>query len=114
MGDLAIMETVGWGGFILGGAWDLHLVGGTFDEALALSREMRRITTATIRLIASPPWASRAPVGIDIRKVVQTEYRPVIDTAIAHREAGHPIIGAGWCGRQWKCFKRAVTAFGER
>ena len=45
MGDSAITETVGWGGFVLGGAPGiLSLVGGTPEEALAYSREMRKIT----------------------------------------------------------------------
>ena len=45
MGDSAITETVGWGGFVLGGATGiLSLVGGTPEEALGYTREMRTIT----------------------------------------------------------------------
>ena len=47
MGDSAITETVGWGGFVLGGATGiLNLVGGTPEQALGYSREMRDITVA--------------------------------------------------------------------
>ncbi len=35
-----------------------------------------------------------AAVGIDVRKVVQTNIPPIIDTAMAHKNPGHPIIGA--------------------
>ncbi|HSR12657.1 MAG TPA: DUF1116 domain-containing protein, partial [Thermodesulfobacteriota bacterium] len=45
MGDSAITETAGWGGFVLSGATGiLALVGGTPEEALQYSREMRQIT----------------------------------------------------------------------
>ena len=45
MGDSAITETVGWGGFVLGGAPGiLALTGGTPEEALRISRDMRDIT----------------------------------------------------------------------
>ena len=36
-----------------------------------------------------------APLGIDIRKVVQTGITPIIDTAIAHKDPGYPKIGGG-------------------
>ena len=57
-----------------------------------------------------------APVGIDIRKVVQTGILPTIDTAIAHREPGHPKIGGGIVRaplavlrRRAACVRRANT-----
>ena len=116
MGDSAITETVGWGAFTLAGAPGiLPLVGGTPDDALAYTREMRRITTATHPTYRMPALGFEGTsVGIDIRKVVQTGVAPIIDTGIAHREAGHPIIGAGLVRAPMDCFKRALTAFGER
>ena len=45
MGDSAITETVGWGGFVLAGATGiLSFVGGAPEEAIGYSREMRQIT----------------------------------------------------------------------
>ena len=97
MGDSAIAETVGWGGFVLGGAPGiLSLVGGTPEEALAYSREMRRICVTQSQDYLMPALGFEGTaVGIDIRKVVQTNIVPVIDTAIAHKQPGHSIIGAG-------------------
>jgi len=116
MGDSAITETVGWGGFVLGGAPGiLALSGGTPEQALQISRDMRRIT-----LVSSPDYRmpvfgfEGTPVGIDIRKVVQTGVLPTIDTAIAHREAGHPKIGGGLVKAPRECFVEALRAFGRR
>ncbi|OFW66945.1 MAG: hypothetical protein A2Z12_01200 [Actinobacteria bacterium RBG_16_68_21] len=116
MGDSAIAETVGWGAFALGGAPGiLALVGGTPEDALGYTREMKRITTATHPTHRMPALGFEGTsVGIDIRKVVQTNISPIIDTAIAHREAGHPIIGAGLVRAPLECFKDALRAFGER
>ncbi len=116
MGDSAITETVGWGAFTLGGAPGiLTLVGGTHEEALAFTREMRKITTATHPTYRMPILGfAGTSVGIDIRKVVQTNITPIIDTAIAHKDPGYPIIGAGLVRAPMDCFKQALIAFGQR
>ena len=116
MGDSAITETVGWGAFTLGGAPGiLPLVGGNFEGALRYTREMRKITTSTHPTYRMPALGFEGTsVGIDIRKVVQTNLTPILDTAIAHREAGHPIIGAGLVRTPMECFTKALRAFGEK
>jgi len=116
MGDSAITETVGWGGFVIGGAPGiLPLVGGTPEEALAYTREMRKITAAVHPTYRMPALGfAGAPLGIDIRKVVQTGITPIIDTAIAHRDPGYPIIGAGLTRPPLDCFKQALIAFGRK
>lgn len=116
MGDSAITETVGWGGFVLGGAPGiLSLVGGTPEEALSYTREMRKITVAAHPTYRMPALGFiGAPIGIDIRKVVQTGITPIIDTAIAHKNAGYPKIGAGLVRAPLDCFKKALIAFGRK
>jgi hypothetical protein len=116
MGDSAITETVGWGGFVLGGAPGiLALVGGTPDEALAHSRAMREITTASSPDYLIPALGFEGtPVGIDIRQVVQTGTLPIIDTAIAHKDPGHPIVGAGLVRPPMECFYRAIRRFATK
>jgi len=116
MGDSAITETVGWGGFVLGGAPGiLSLVGGTPEEALSYTREMRKITVAAHPTYRMPALGfAGAPIGIDIRKVVQTGIVPIIDTAIAHKDAGYPKIGAGLVRAPLDCFKQALIAFGRK
>jgi len=116
MGDSAITETVGWGGFVIGGAPGiLSFTGGTAEQALAYSRDMRAISVGR-----SPDYLMPAldfegtAVGIDIRKVVQTGMVPVIDTAIAHKEPGHGIIGGGIVRPPIECFTKALKRFAEK
>jgi hypothetical protein len=116
MGDSAITETVGWGGFVIGGAPGiLAFTGGTAEQALAFSREMHSISVGSSPdyLIPAMNFQGTA-VGIDIRKVVQTNVVPVIDTAIAHREPGHGIIGGGIVRPPLECFTRALARFREK
>jgi uncharacterized protein DUF1116 len=116
MGDSAITETVGWGGFTLAGATGiLALVGGTPEQALAISRRMREITVGTSPDYRIPMLGfAGTAAGIDIRKVVATGIEPVIDTAIAHRQAGHPKIGGGLVRAPMECFRQALREFGRR
>ena len=116
MGDSAIAETVGWGAFAIGGAPGiLSLVGGTPEEALAYSREMKKITVAVHPTYRMPALGFvGVPIGIDIRKVVQTSITPIIDTAIAHKDPGYPKIGAGLVRAPLDCFKKALIAFGRK
>jgi hypothetical protein len=116
MGDSAITETVGWGAFVIGGAPGiLSLVGGTPDEAITYSREMKKITVAVHPLYRMPALGFMGTsIGIDIRQVVQTNTTPIIDTAIAHKNPGYPIIGAGLVRPPMECFKQALIAFGRK
>jgi len=116
MGDSAITETVGWGGFVIGGAPGiLSLVGGTPEEALQYSREMKRITVTAHTTYRMPALGFvGTPIGIDIRKVLQTNIAPIIDTAIAHKDPGYPKIGAGLLRAPTDCFKQALIAFGKQ
>ena len=116
MGDSAITETVGWGGFVLGGAPGiLTLVGGTPEQALAYTREMANITVTRHPQYLMPALNFEgAPLGIDIRKVVQTGITPIIDTAIAHKDPGYPKIGGGLVRAPLECFKKALVRFGQK
>jgi hypothetical protein len=116
MGDSAITETVGWGGFVIGGAPGiLSFTGGTAAEALAFSRDMQSISVARSPDFLMPAMDFQGGgVGIDIRKVVQTNTLPVIDTAIAHKEPGHGIIGGGIVRPPMECFTKALKRFAEK
>jgi len=45
---------------------------------------------------------------------VQTGIAPIIDTAIAHKDPGYSIIGAGLVRAPMDCFKKALIAFGKK
>jgi len=51
------------------------------------------------------------PVGIDIRKVVEMNTVPRVDTGIAHKDGGHGIIGTGIADAPMVAFRKAVAAF---
>ena len=51
-----------------------------------------------------------ASVGIDARKVIDSGVLPVINSGIAHREAGVGQIGAGVTTAPMACFTAAVKA----
>lgn len=116
MGDSAITETVGWGAFVIAGAPGiLGLVGGTPEQASRITRDMYDITVAKHPVYRIPALGSEgAPIGIDIRKVVRTGIVPVIDTAIAHKDPGHPLIGAGLVHAPAECFQKALVAFAKK
>jgi len=116
MGDSAITETVGWGGFVLGGAPGiLSLIGGTSEQAMQISRDMGEITVATHPTYRIPALGFvGAPVGIDIVKVMRSGIVPVIDTAIAHKDPGYPKIGAGMVRAPSECFEKALQAYARR
>lgn len=112
LGDSAITETVGLGGFAMAAAPAItQFVGGTPDDALAISRSMRRITVRPHPAYPIPSLNfTGTPSGIDVLAVLDTGVLPVINTGIAHREAGVGQIGAGIVTAPPEVFVAAVHA----
>jgi len=112
LGDSAITETFGIGGFAMAAAPAIvRFVGGTPADALGLTREMERITLARNMGYALPSLGfAGTPTGIDARRVVETGVVPVINTGIAHKEAGVGQIGAGIARAPLACFEAALRA----
>jgi hypothetical protein len=115
LGDSAITETFGIGGFAMAAAPAIvRFVGGTPADAIAFTRLMERITLAKNAAYGLPSLGfSGTPTGIDARLVVETGIAPVINTGIAHREAGIGQIGAGIARAPLACFELAVRAIGR-
>ncbi len=117
MGDSAIIETMGLGGFAMGGAPAVvGFVGaGTFRDAMDYTLEMDEITEGRHEHFVMPTMDSRGvPCGIDVRKVVETGIAPVINTGIAHRLAAVGQVGAGIVRAPMECFTQALEALAER
>lgn len=115
IGDSAITETAGLGGFAMAAAPAIvQFVGGTVADALATSRRMRRIAIGR-----NPVWAiptldfAGTATGIDLRKVEELSLLPTINTGVAHREPGVGQVGAGLVSPPWTCFHDALEAFVE-
>ncbi|GAA2893815.1 DUF1116 domain-containing protein [Microbacterium esteraromaticum] len=115
MGDSAITETFGIGGFAMAAAPAIvALVGGTVDEAMGYSRTMNAITTGNNPNITIPALDFMGvPSGIDVRKVMETGILPVINTAIAHKEPGIGMIGAGIMHPPVEAFQKALRALAD-
>ena len=113
IGDSAIMETAGLGGFAMAGAPAIvEFVGGTPADALAATRLMYEITLGASDAYRLPALDFRGtPTGIDLRLVVQTGVLPQINTGIAHRAPGIGQIGAGLVKPPMECFEEALRAF---
>ena len=97
IGDSAITETAGLGGFAMAAAPAIvRLVGGTVASALAATRRMYEITLAEHPLFAMPALDFRGtPVGIDVTLVARTRILPQINTGMAGKVAGTGQVGAG-------------------
>ena len=97
IGDSAITETGGIGGFALAGAPAIvKFVGGTPQDALNATLDMYEICAGEHTAFTIPPLNFRGtPVGIDVRKVMRTGITPWLNTGIAHREPGIGMVGAG-------------------
>lgn len=113
-GDSAICETVGVGGMAMVAAPGVtRSVGaGGFEDALNISNEMERICVTHNPNWSIPTWDFKGTcLGIDIRKVVATGITPIINTGIAHREAGIGQAGAGTVRAPLACFEKALEAY---
>jgi hypothetical protein len=116
LGDSAITETCGLGGFAMAAAPGIvRFVGGSPQDALEMTREMSRITLARhpAYAIAALGFAG-TPTAIDARRVVESGILPVINTGIAHRRPGVGQIGAGITRAPLACFIGAIRELGRR
>jgi hypothetical protein len=97
IGDSAITETAGIGGFAMATAPAIvTFVGGTPKDAMNATLEMYEITFAESKFFTMPALGFRGtPTGIDLRKVVELGITPRINTGIAHKNAGVGQVGAG-------------------
>jgi hypothetical protein len=113
MGDSAIVETIGLGGLAMAAspAVARFLGAGGAAEALATTEEMREICAGEHPHFGIPALDERGtPVGIDVRRVVETGITPLINTGIAGRRAGVGQVGAGVARAPLGCFTAALEA----
>jgi len=116
IGDSAITETAGIGGFAMATAPAIvTFVGGTPKDAMNATLEMYEITFAESKFFTMPALDFRGtPTGIDIRKVVELGITPRINTGIAHKNAGVGQVGAGLVRPPLVIFEQALLAFAEK
>ncbi len=115
IGDSAITETAGLGGFAMATAPAIvRLVGGSVPDALATTRRMHEIT-----LGENPRWSvpvlefQGVPTGIDVTRVCRTGILPQINTGMAGRVAGVGQVGAGLVTPPAEIFPSALARLAE-
>jgi hypothetical protein len=113
IGDSTITETSGFGGFAMAAAPAItQFVGGSPDLALHTTLEMYEITQTEHKDFTIPALNFRGtPLGIDVRRVVETGILPQINTGIAHKKPGYGMVGAGILRAPKKSFEDAFNAF---
>lgn len=116
IGDSTITETMGIGGFAMGGSPAIvQFVGGTVADAIAYSEKMYTITTSENTNFSIPTLDFRgSAIGIDVLKVIATGTLPIINTGMAHKVAGIGQVGAGLVSPPMECFKKALLALAEK
>jgi Protein of unknown function (DUF1116) len=116
IGDSAIVETAGLGGFALAGAPALLPIVGCsgLEEAKSIQQDLRRITIDSSPFyMVSPVEELGTPFGIDVTRVSVTGITPLITTGIAHKEAGVGQVGVGMVRAPLDCFVEASEAMGK-
>lgn len=112
IGDSAITETVGLGGFAMAASPAIvGFVGGTASGAVERTLAMYEITLAEHPAYRIPILEDRGtPVGIDAGLVLRTGISPQINTGIAGREPGVGMVGAGLVEAPMDAFLQGVRA----
>jgi hypothetical protein len=115
IGDSAITETAGLGGFAMATAPAIvRFVGGSVPDALGTTRRMREITLGD-----NPRWSvpvlefAGVPTGIDVSRVCRTGILPQINTGMAGRVAGVGQVGAGLVTPPAEIFPQALGRLAE-
>ena len=115
IGDSTITESVGIGGFAMASAPAIvNFVSGTPKDAINTTMEMYEITYTEHKYFTIPPLDFRGtPTGMDLRKIVEKNITPRINTGIAHKEAGIGQVGAGLVRPPISLFQEALMAYAE-
>jgi len=112
IGDSAITETAGIGGFAMAAAPAIvRFVGGDVADAIEATQAMYDITLAESQAFQIPVLEFRGtPTGIDVTSVVRTGILPHINTGMAGKVAGTGQVGAGIVNPPAAIFPAALEA----
>lgn len=116
IGDSAVLELIGLGGPAAAGSPAVAaFLGGSMDDAARATNEMIDVCAASSTRFKIPVMGFRGtPVGVDVRKIVETGITPKVNTGVLHRDAGVGQIGAGVATAPLECFTEALLALTAR
>ncbi len=114
IGDSCVVECAGMGGIAAGASPIVcSLRGLKLKDAIHITREMEEICIAHNPAFPIPNLDfDFLPVGIDIRKVIETGICPEIHGGMFNYQGG--LIGAGSARVPMLCFEKAIKAFAEK
>jgi hypothetical protein len=116
MGDSAIVEVIGLGGFAMAAspAVAAFVGAGAAAAALDYTRAMYEITAERNAAWTIPGLDfAGVPTGVDVRRVVESGIAPTINTGIAHRQPGIGQVGAGIVRAPLACFEQGLLALAQ-
>lgn len=115
IGDSAITETNGLGGFAIAAAPAIvQFVGGSAGDALNYTRRMYEICAGENNVYQVPSLDFRGtPTGIDVVQVIEKNILPFIDTGVAHKKPGVGQVGAGVLSAPMEPFKKAFEGLAK-
>lgn len=116
IGDSTITETAGIGGFAMAAAPAIvTFISGTPQDAINTTLDMYEITYTEHKHFTIPYLNFRGtPTGIDIRKVIEKNVLPRVNTGVAHKDPGVGQVGAGVVTPPQNIFEDALVAFAEK
>ena len=112
IGDSSVLELVGLGGAAAAASPAVaSFVGGTMADAVATTLRMDHICAGRSTQFKLPALGFRGtPIGVDVRRVVELEITPAVNTGILHASDGSGQVGAGIAQAPIACFQEAVLA----
>jgi hypothetical protein len=115
IGDSAVLEVVGLGGPAAAGSPAVAaFLGGSMSDAARATEEMAQISVAQSSRFKLPTLGFRGtPLGIDVRRVVDTGTTPKVNTGILHVSAGLGQVGAGVATAPVAAFRAALLDLSE-
>ena len=116
IGDSAVLELVGLGGPAAANSPAVAgFLGGRMADAMAVTAAMGRICAGTSsRFRLGVLDNAGAPLGVDVRRVVETSITPAVNTGILHVSDGSGQVGAGVARAPIECFVQALLDLDER
>lgn len=115
IGDSAITETAGLGGFAIAAAPAIvQFVGGSAKDAINYTMAMYEIAFGENNMYQIPYLNFRGtPTGIDVIKIIEKNITPFIDTGVAHKNPGIGQVGAGVVSAPIEPFVKAFEYFAD-
>lgn len=116
IGDSAVLELIGLGGPAAANSPAVAgFLGGRMADAIRATRNMQRICFGESGRFRLPILDHvGTPVGVDVRRVVESGITPAVNTGIIHISDGSGQVGAGVAHAPMECFVEALLNLDER